>query len=117
MDKWFFDYTLENQDNYVKKTCFIVREYLRNCEFGCEGHNIFPFDDDCAITAKEFLKATKMLLATTWHDIDNITPPETWYCENDCDRNNGLDGFCQGEFQSDAESKQLCKYYLDSFNK
>ena len=94
----------------VKKACYIVREYMR-CE---KTGNL----DICAVSKDEYNEALRVLLAYSYQTSDNNTVAEQWLCDSDCDRNNGIYGFCPGEFQIDNHSgKKLCKHYVDSFNK
>ena len=94
-------------DGGVKKACYIVREYIR--------HEIMKDLSHSAVTKEEYDEAVRILLAHSFKTSDNDTTIEDWYCEFDCNRNNGLEGFCKGEFQSSSKAKKLCKYYSDSY--
>ena len=70
-----------------------------------------------SVSEEEFYNSLDILLAHSFQTSDDKTIVEQWYCENDCDRNNGLFGFCPGEFQISGNAKTLCKYYICPGNK
>ncbi len=92
-------------ENSVKRACYVVREYIKN-DFSSP-----------LVSEEEFYSSLRILLAHAYQTSDDKTTVEQWYCENDCDRNNGLFEFCPGEFQINGKSRTLCKYYIDSGNK
>ena len=101
------DFNLITKDlplNSVKRACYIVREYIR-----CKVDNNL---DCCAVTKQEYNAALNILLAYSFTTSENDTTVEQWTCDSDCNKNNGLCGFCDGEFQINSKTgKQLCKYY------
>ena len=97
-----------NKDG-VKMACYVVREYIR-----CERSKKLDF---CAVSKEEFDNALNVLLAFSYQNSDNNTLVEQCECESDCNRNNGLNGFCSGEFQlKQNTNKVLCKHYSDPRN-
>ncbi len=110
MNRNDFDFiTSDLPKDSVKKACYVVREYRR-----CEKSGNLDF---CAVSKEEFDLALEILLAYSYQTSDKTTLAEQWQCDSDCNRNNGLCGFCQGEFQiSKNPSKKLCKHFSDPFN-
>lgn len=93
----------------VKKACYIVREYRRYERIG--KLNL------CAVTKEEYEAALDVILAHAYTTSDNETVVEQWQCDNDCTRNNGVPGFCPGEFQITKDpSRKLCKFFCDPDN-
>ncbi len=110
MDREDLDLIIRNlPKESVKRACYIVREYKR---YEAKGNF-----DYCAVTKEEYEEALRIILAYAYSTSDNNTLVEQWKCYNDCSRNNGFCGFCEGEFQtSKDQSKPLCKHYSDSYN-
>ena len=110
MDRFFFDYIVKDLPiDGVKRACYVVREYRR-----CEMYNIL---DTCAVSKEEYDVAVNTLLAFSFQNSEDDTLAEQWKCYNDCNRNNGFEGFCKGEFQiTNNPCKKLCKHYSDPFD-
>lgn len=110
MNKLEFDAITEKlPKKSVKRACYVVREYIR-----CEKSGDFDF---CAVSKDEYDAAIRILLAFSYQTSDENTLVEQWQCVSDCDRNNGLRGFCQGEFQISKDgNKKLCRYYSSSLD-
>ena len=48
---------------------------------------------------------------------DEKTVVEQYYCESDCCKNNGLSGFCDGEFEITKDTKKrVCRRYWNPSN-
>ena len=93
----------------VKKACYIVREYTR-----CEKSGNLEYS---AVTKKEYDIALGIILAFAFTNSKDDTTVEQWLCDSDCNRNDGLCGFCKGEFQiNNKTGKQMCKYYSNPFD-
>lgn len=107
MNRNDFNYIIEKfPKGSVKAACYIVREYIR--------HEMRNDLIHCAVSKEEYDEAVKVLLAYSFQTSSQDTFAEQWLCDGDCDRNNGLYGFCPGEFQNTSNVKKLCKYYIDS---
>ncbi len=102
-----FNYTIKNfPEGSVKRACYIVKEFIRH-----ERKNDL---ENCAVSKEEYDEALNILLAYSFQTSTEKTFAEQWLCDGDCERNNGLYGFCPGEFQKSSNAKKLCKYYTDS---
>lgn len=110
MDKQEFDLIVSRFPiGSVKRACYIIKEYVR-----CEKLGKL---ESCAVTKKEFDDALKIVVAFSYEESNDDTMPKQWACDSDCVKNNGVDGFCPGEFQVDnTKGKTLCKYFNDSYN-
>ena len=109
MKRDYFDFIVKDlPKDSIKRACYVVREY-RRCE---KSGNL----DICAVSKEEFDEAVTILLAHSFQTSDNDTLAEQWQCDSDCNRNNGFEGFCPGEFQINNSSRKLCKYFSDPFN-
>jgi len=120
MERRYFDFiTKDMPENSVKRACYVVREYLRCSRVTGNGESkvLICNEDICAVTLEEYLEASKILLAYSYENSDEKTIQELFSCESDCCRNNGLSGFCEGEFSlSSSKTKKICKKYADSYN-
>ena len=93
----------------IRLACYIVREY-RRCE---SGNNL----ELCAVTKEQYDMAVNMLLAFAYQNSDEKTVVEQYYCESDCCKNNGLSGFCDGEFEITKDTKKrVCRRYWNPSN-
>lgn len=97
-----------NQNNYLKggtkKSCILVRDFLKNATIS-RGE----ISSISAVTAEEFVKAVKILLAAASQNNDVV--PDTWHCDSDCKLFSFLP--CPGEYASDKNAKNLCPYFTD----
>jgi hypothetical protein len=117
MDRETLNYIIDDMPkNSVKRACYVVREYLRySNEIKIDQEEVLQCEEGCAVTLKEYLEASKILLAYSFENSKKETNIELFNCENDCSHNNGCTGFCMGEFSVSKEKNlNLCKYYSDS---
>ena len=110
MERDYFNFVLkELPKDSVKRACYVVREYIR-----CENSGNL---DNCAVSKEEYDSALAIILAYSFQTSNNDTLVEQWQCDSDCNRNNGVENFCPGEFQiSNEPCKKMCKYYSNPFD-
>jgi hypothetical protein len=122
MDRGYFNYIIKDlPKNSVKRACYIVREYLRySTTKKINQDEVLKNEEDCCVTLEEFLEASQILLSYSYENSKDTDEIEFSSCENDCQYNNGCNGFCEGEFSltsyPNPKKLKLCKYYLDSQN-
>ena len=109
IDKNYYEYlTKDFPENSVRKACYDVREFMRSQKYGTM---------DNAVTEEEFYKSLDILLAYSYEQSNDETVVEQYYCDSECERNNGIYGFCPGEFQINSKSRVLCRHFMDSSDK
>ena len=103
MERKRFEQVVKNMpDNSVKKSCYVLLEYLRS-------------DYNSAVSKAEANKALQVIMSYAYETSKYDTFAEGHYCSSDCIFNDRDEfPFCPGMFTLQEGAKTLCKHYRNN---